>query len=295
MRKTANLFQGAFRKSCFCAFAFLLAACAIQTPEPTFTANPTDTPSPTKTTTITPSPSAPTPTLSPTIIVPTMTPGPEVCSPLAGVEIPDLEALIVNRFAPPRPGSDDPHQGVDIAEIEPVNLIALSGKAVHAVMHGTVAGVVEDRFPYGNAIVVETPLEGLSPDWIPILQIPTPAPYQKGHPSLTCPEGEHHLNMDESHRSLYLIYAHLNEPPVFEIGETVKCGQVLNAIGNSGNSLNPHLHLELRVGPAGASFESMAHYTGSANPQEMYNYCLWRVSETFQLLDPMRLFETQTK
>ena len=224
-----------------------------------------------------------------------MTPGPEICSPLAGVEIPDLGALIVNRFAPPRPGSDDPHQGVDIAEIDPVNQIALSGKVVQAVMNGTVAGVVEGRFPYGNAILVETPLERLSPEWNAILQIPTPAPSREGHPSLTCPEGQPPLNMDESRRSLYLIYAHLKEPPTFEVGDTIKCGQELNAIGNSGNSLNPHLHLELRVGPAGTNFESMAHYTGSASPQEMYNYCLWRVSETFQLLDPMRLFEGSTR
>jgi len=33
----------------------------------------------------------------------------------------------------------------------------------------------------------------------------------------------------------------------------------------------------------------MAHYTGSATLDELANYCLWRVSETFQLLDPMRL------
>jgi murein DD-endopeptidase MepM/ murein hydrolase activator NlpD len=79
------------------------------------------------------------------------------------------------------------------------------------------------------------------------------------------------------------------------VGEAVTCGQTLNAIGNSGNSLNPHIHLELRVGPADTSFEGMAHYTGSASPQEMHNYCLWRVSETFQLLDPMMLFELNTK
>jgi murein DD-endopeptidase MepM/ murein hydrolase activator NlpD len=199
--------------------------------------------------------------------------------------------MIVNSFAPPRVGSDDPHQGVDIAVIDPLYQIALEGQSVHAVMDGIVAGVIDERFPYGNAILVETSLVQLPSGWIETVEIPTPASRRDVHPSLTCPEGESPLNLDESRRSYYLIYAHLQAPSALRVGERVTCGQVLNAIGNSGNSLNPHLHLELRVGPAGARFDSMAHYTGSASSQEMYNYCLWRVSETFQLLDPMRLFE----
>ncbi len=276
-------------------FVLLLSACGTQTSAPTVTAHPTETPIRRVTATITPSPVPPTPTLSPTVLVPTFTPEPLVCSPLAGVEIADLEELIINRFAPPQLGSDDPHQGVDIAEIDPVYQIALEGQPVHGVMDGIVAGVIEDRFPYGNAILVETPLELLPDGWNAVIQIPTPAPHREGHTSLTCPEGENPHHWDESRRSLYLIYAHLKEPPAFQVGETVICGQVLNAIGNSGNSLNPHLHLELRVGPADASFESMAHYTGSASPQEMHNYCLWRVSEAFQLLDPMQLFALNPK
>jgi murein DD-endopeptidase MepM/ murein hydrolase activator NlpD len=206
------------------------------------------------------------------------------------VEIPDLISLVVNPFVPPRLGSDDPHQGVDFADIDPVYQIALEGKLVFAVMDGSVAGVIEERFPYGNAIMIETPLERIPAAWLRAIQIPTPAPTQEGHASLTCPQVANPPDWDGSKRSFYLIYAHLQEPPVFQIGDTITCGQQLNAIGNSGNSLNPHLHLELRVGPAGASFDSMAHYIGNASPQEMYNYCRWRVSETFQLLDPMQLF-----
>jgi murein DD-endopeptidase MepM/ murein hydrolase activator NlpD len=160
-------------------------------------------------------------------------------------------------------------------------------------MGGAVAGVIQDRFPYGNALLVETPLELLPAEWLEVIQIPTPAPPRTEHPSLTCPKGINPPNWDQSQRALYLIYAHLKEPPAFRVGEMVACGQALNVIGNSGNSLNPHVHLEARVGPAGASFVSMAHYTGSASPQEMHNYCLWRVSETFQLLDPMQIFESE--
>lgn len=270
----------------------LLTACGTQTPDPTLRPQPTETPVPSTTATFTPSPMPPTPSLSPTtLVLPTNTQGPVVCSPLDEVEISDLSGLIVNRFAPPRPGSDDPHQGIDLSEIDPVYQLALEGQPVHAVMDGIVAGVINDRFPYGNAILVETSLDLLPAEWKAARPIPTPAPPRDGHPSLTCPDGEHPPNWDVSRRSLYLIFAHLKEPPVFQMGEKITCGQMLNSIGNSGNSLNPHLHLELRIGPAGARVESMAHYTGSASPQEMYNYCLWRVSETFQLLDPMWLFE----
>ena len=276
-------------------FALFLTACGTQTPASINTPFRTDTPIPSETATITPSPAPPTPTLSATVLVPTVTPGPAVCSPLEGVEIPDLAALIVNPFAPPRLGSDDPHQGVDISDIDPVYQIALEGRLVQAVMDGKVAGVIIDRFPYGNAIIVEAPLELLPAELGDALQLPTPAPRRQGHPSLTCPENKNPTDWDESHRSLYLIYAHLKEPSLLQVGEAVSCGQALNTIGNSGNSLNPHLHLELRVGPSGASFDSMAHYTGSASIQELHNYCLWRVSETFQLMDPMQLFAANLK
>jgi murein DD-endopeptidase MepM/ murein hydrolase activator NlpD len=166
----------------------------------------------------------------------------------------------------------------------------LEGLPVQAVTDGIVAGVIKDRFPYGNAILIETSFDQLPESWLSAIQMPTPAPQRTGHPSLTCPAGEASPDWDKTQRSLYLLYAHLQESPTIQIGETIKCGQALNRIGNSGNSLNPHLHLEMRVGPAETTFESLAHYTSNASPREMYNYCLWRVSEAFQLLDPMQLF-----
>ena len=57
----------------------------------------------------------------------------------------------------------------------------------------------------------------------------------------------------------------------------------------SGNALNPHLHLEARVGPAGTRLDSMAHYDSSASPAEMAAYCLWRVSGAFQRINPLQL------
>jgi murein DD-endopeptidase MepM/ murein hydrolase activator NlpD len=99
---------------------------------------------------------------------------------------------------------------------------------------------------------------------------------------LTCPTPSAPLHLEVEARSLYLLYAHLLEPPEVMSGEALACGASLGAVGMSGNALNPHLHLEVRVGPSGIRFESLAHYTASASPQEMGDYCLWRVSGAFQ-------------
>ena len=64
------------------------------------------------------------------------------------------------------------------------------------------------------------------------------------------------------------------------------CGELIGATGDTGNALNPHLHVEMRVGPAGANFESMAHYESRASDVEMASYCQWRVSGEFVLVDP---------
>ena len=57
----------------------------------------------------------------------------------------------------------------------------------------------------------------------------------------------------------------------------------------SGNALNPHLHIEARIGPSDASFSSLAHYDASATIEEMQNYCLWRISGLFRVLDPLQV------
>jgi len=74
------------------------------------------------------------------------------------------------------------------------------------------------------------------------------------------------------------------------LGDAVACGQPLGTIGQSGNALNPHLHIEVRVGPAGARPGSLAHYTDSATLDEMAAYCAWRVSGLFAMTNPMLLF-----
>jgi hypothetical protein len=33
----------------------------------------------------------------------------------------------------------------------------------------------------------------------------------------------------------------------------------------------------------------MAHYDNAASDEQMYNYCVWRISERFQKIDPTLL------
>jgi hypothetical protein len=137
--------------------------------------------------------------------------------------------------------------------------------------------------------MIETPI-GESTHNIPVwIQIPTPAPTRGPHPILTCPETAISTTWNTDNRSLYLLYAHLKGISDWQLGDSVACGETLATIGSTGNVLNPHLHLEARVGPSGATFTSMAHYDTGASTEEMANYCTWRVSDWFQLLDPMQL------
>jgi murein DD-endopeptidase MepM/ murein hydrolase activator NlpD len=157
---------------------------------------------------------------------------------------------------------------------------------------GQVAGIIQDRFPYGNALLVETPLENLPQDWVLNLELPRPGAIPQVRSALTCPEPALEADWDADSESLYLLYAHLQTSPSVKVGDPINCGQKAGVIGSSGNALNPHLHLEARIGPAGAEFASLAHYDVSASLDEMAAYCVWRVSGIFWLLDPMSLFSS---
>ena len=274
------------------AFLILAACRAAPLPAPSATAPATLTPLPP---TLTASPtSAPSPLPSVTAL-PTLTPTPAIglCAPLQGYAMEDLAGMIANPYHPPSPGLDDPHHGVDLAVMQPDTRMALAGHTVTAALAGRVAAILVDRFPYGNAVMIETPLEFAPFAWQALAGIPTPAPTLAPHSALTCPALETPIAWDESRRSLYVLYAHLQSAPEAQPGQQVTCGQALGQVGDSGNALNPHLHFEVRVGPSGAQPGSMAHYDASASPREMAVYCLWRVSGRFQLVDPMALLSAQ--
>jgi len=260
-----------------------------------------------ETTSESPPPASATPALASTTTAistatPTDTPVPQLCSPLEEIDLEVLPELVSNPFAPPPPGSDLPHQGLDLSLLDPVGGYALEGQPVQAALAGEVAVVIYDRFPYGYALLIETPDPALPPMANSTLRLPTPLPQMLIPANLTCPQPETNnpalLNADQGifspddqpARSIYILYAHLQGPPDFTPGEQVQCGQRLGLVGKSGNALHPHLHIEIRVGPSGMRFGSLAHYDNSATQAEMASYCTWRVSGIFQLVDPMALF-----
>jgi hypothetical protein len=279
-----------------CVILVLLAACS-PAPTPRLHSSATPTSSATATTPTPHPPSTSISTIAAAIGSPIQTSSPDldICSPLADVPLGQIASLIHNPFNPPPVGSDDPHQGLDLADLDSGSRLALEGRPVQAVLAGRVSTVVQDRFPYGNAILVETRVESFPPDSLGLLELPTPAPTLGPHPALTCPQSKTPFTPQTSGRSLYVLYAHLKDPPVFESGEALACGETIAAIGMTGNALNPHLHLEARVGPSSARFGSIAHYTASAREEEMAAYCMWRVSGLFQLMDPLKLLSLPIK
>jgi murein DD-endopeptidase MepM/ murein hydrolase activator NlpD len=156
---------------------------------------------------------------------------------------------------------------VDFSHYSRKGVKTMEGEPVQVVLPGRVVAVIDDRLPYGNMVMVET------------LAAALPVELRRA------------LEMGEE-QSLYLLYAHFGQIPTVHLRDRLQCGQVIGEVGKTGyNIVNPHLHLEARLGPAGVVFESMAFYTTSATEQEMLNYRRWRTSGEFRHFDPMKLFE----
>jgi murein DD-endopeptidase MepM/ murein hydrolase activator NlpD len=203
---------------------------------------------------------------------PGLTPFPEVstalsmCSPLEDHSLADLQEIITFQYDPPPPGKDTGHHGVDFAYYRRGERLSIQGVLIQSVLAGRVAAVNENLIPYGYMVIVETQYEQLPQPLIDYLGIP-------------------------DQRSLYLLYAHMHEPPLPAFGEEVACGQTLGAVGNTPEhwSSAPHLHFEARYGPAGLDFSGMRFYDPHAHVDEMEIYTLWRTSGEFVLLDPVAL------
>lgn len=218
----------------------------------------------------------------------TPTPVVQICSPLEDITLEELgdPELLKNPFLAPRPGMDDGHHGADFAYWSRGQHTTMQGLPVHSVLNGTVAGVIHNRPPYGNAIIIETALQQLPGSWLPLL--PSPQPTVAPAPNLYCPPSEVDYSAAGG-QSLYLLYAHFDQPVTLSAGDQVSCGDVIGQVGTTGKSVNFHLHLETRLGPQGALFPELTHYDTAASAEEMSAYCTWRVSGLFQMFDPMLL------
>lgn len=268
----------------------VLFLCTCQ-PEPlASTATPTQ-PPPTPTQTSSPT-QTPTATATPTL-EPSLTPTPvfEVCSPLEDETFESLPLIMYNPLdIPPSFGQDTGHHGVDFAYYRRGNRLSIEGVEIYAIMTGITVLTLDDVLPYGYAILIETPLSALPAPIQAVLladylSVPDDPNYRLYCPEVALPEltGEY---------SIYHLYAHMEAQPEYKRGDPIDCGDTLGTVGNTGYSSAPHLHLETRLGPAGAHFKTMAHYDNRNTPEQMGNYCLWRMSGYFQLFDPFILFNT---
>lgn len=244
-------------------------------------------------TSVAPSPTStwiPQPTQLPTL---TSTPDPlanfQFSSPLEDVKVSELHEIISEPFNRPNPGMDDGHHGVDFSYYSRGSHTQMKGLPIYSVLSGKVVSVVKNLDPYGNMVIVETPVRQIPPALLRSLNSPVVSTPFAPNPRLTCPEVTPTFTLDAPEKSLYLLYAHMNTTPLVTEGQQVASGQALGEVGNTGMSGNPHLHFEVRIGPSGAIFASMGHYTTNASPEEMANYCLWRISGYFVMLDPMDL------
>lgn len=239
----------------------LLCACAGQIPSSTATAEPAPP-------TLTAAPPTPTNEPPPT---PTQTPvaTSAICSPLAGHEISTLLSLYLTQpFIPPAGANKETgHHGLDFAYYSGGPTGGhINGTPVQSVLDGYVAGVGYNAV-YGNYLVSETPFEQL-------------------------PAGVAELYSMRPDDSLYLLYAHLQQPVPFTPGDRLACAQVLGHVGDSGDRFfvsDPHLHFETRIGAAGLRLGAMAYYTTTATEEEKAEYMRWRTSDEFRLADPMML------
>ena len=275
------------RKSLLLVLMLILCACQpqvlVSTATPTQTlpkTTPTPAPTPTQVVTLTALPK-PSPTPLPVF---------KICSPLEDETIQTLPQIVTNPLDIPRYfGQDTGHHGVDFGYFQRGDRQSIEGIEIYSILNGKTVLTLDDDIPYGYAIMIETPLSDL-PEAVQqvLLTGYLPVPEDPNY-RLSCPEVPVPTLTGEY--AVYHLYAHMQARSELNRGDPIACGDQLGTVGNTGYSSNPHLHLETRLGPAGATFKTMAHYENTITLEQIENYCLWRMSGYYQLFDPFILFE----
>jgi murein DD-endopeptidase MepM/ murein hydrolase activator NlpD len=230
----------------------------------------TNTPSPSYTLTSSPAPIKKTPTRiahKPSVPTSTSTLSLQICSPLAGFPLHDLPRIISDPYRPPPPRSDERHEGVDfVYSLLVTGKNSILGVPILSVLPGRVAAAITNSFPYGNFVIIETPFNDLSPEIVSQINI-TPD------------------------KSLYLLYAHMQEPPMVRLEQEIIGCQPVGRVGATGNTLAPHLHLETRIGQPRGTFPVMSAFLFGTTPEERNEYKRWRTSGEFVHFNPMLLLD----
>ena len=236
----------------------------------TITLSPTAGPTSTPTLTLTTRPS---PTLTASITVtssPTATVYPysltvysgKMGTPLQGIGFGELHNIISQPYYVPDIHNDTGHHGVDLGSYD------FHGKLIYnwpilSMFAGKVAGIVMNRYPIGNCIIIETPFD----------QVPDQVVSETG---IT------------AQQSLYTMYCHMLNGATLNIGDPVTVGEQLGLVGKS-QTVEAHLHLEMVLGPQNQIIPSMAYYNADATEDEKKAYLWWRTSGTFLSFNPMNL------
>jgi murein DD-endopeptidase MepM/ murein hydrolase activator NlpD len=283
MRLAGLLLVGLFLAACQAAEPVGLVTAPLEGEALMATAQHTDTPFPSYQSTSTRRPVSATPTATqtapagktsiataapsstPETPLPTPTTAFSICCPLQNFRLKDLSRVISNPYSSPPLGSDARHQGVDfVYHTWQGERHTIIGETVQAVLPGMAAAAIQDSFPYGNLVIIETSAEDLPDELIKLLGIQ---------------DGE----------SLYHLYAHLRDTPLVALAQPVDLCQAVGVVGSSGNTHADHLHFETRIGPAGARFPVLSAFAEGTTAEERAQYDRWRISKQFRHFDPMIL------
>ena len=213
-----------------------------------------------------------------------------ISSPLQGIEMDELDDINSNPFLFVGAGKDEGHHGTDFSFYQFKEFTKIEELPIQSIFSGDVSAIVKDRPPYGNMIMIETPISEFPDYFQSFLESYIMFENLPNFTNLQCPNYEmDKYDIRSEDLSLYVLYAHLYDPPIMEPGMSIHSGDLIGKVGNTGASGNPHLHLEIRLGPPNYQFPEMAHYDNGASTEEMHNYCLWRVSGYFFQIDPMEI------
>jgi len=186
-------------------------------------------------------------------------------TPFKGIPFDDLEAIISQEYIQGIESRDIGHFAVDLGSYDYKGQ-NMYDWPVQAVFSGKVSGIVDNRPPVGNALIIETSFS----------EIPDIIARMIG------------IKPDQS---LYQLYGHNVQKSDLQIGDVVTSGDIIGHVGRS-QTVEAHLHYETRIGPPNVIFESFAYYTGDITPEEQTNYERFRMSGEFKSFNPMIIFNS---